>query len=44
SDSKEFDYMQGPNASIYKIDKSTGDVFWIVGDTATKVNKPVGPN
>ncbi len=38
SDTKKFEYMDGPNESIYKIDKATGDVFWIKGDSVTKVD------
>ncbi len=33
----EFEYMPGPEESIYKIDKATGDLFWVVGDTVTRV-------
>jgi hypothetical protein len=39
SDNKEFEYMPGPNNSIYKIDKATGDVFWIVGESITKIEQ-----
>jgi hypothetical protein len=44
SDITKYEYIPGPKESIYKIDKATGDVFWIRGDVVTKVESTYGKN
>ncbi len=34
-----YQYTPGPEGTVYKIDKASGDVFWIRGDEITKVRK-----
>jgi len=37
-----YDYLPGPEGAIYKVDKATGDVFWIKGTKVTKVEAADG--
>ena len=38
-DGSRYQYTPGPKGSLYKIDKASGDIFWIRGDEITKVRK-----
>jgi hypothetical protein len=40
----KYEYIPGPKESIYKVDKATGDVFWIRGGVVTKVESTYGKN
>lgn len=34
-----YEYMDGPDGTLYKIDRVTGDVFWIREDAITKLKE-----
>jgi hypothetical protein len=38
-DGSRYQYTPGPEGTVYKIDKATGDLFWIRGDVITKVRE-----
>jgi hypothetical protein len=44
SDITKYEYIPGPEESIYKVDKATGDVFWIREGVVTKVERTYGKN
>lgn len=34
-----YEYMDGPEGTLYKIDRVTGDIFWIKGGAITKLKE-----
>ncbi len=36
---KRYEYMDGPGGTMYKIDRATGDVFWIREGAITKLKE-----